>query len=58
MDIAGFHMRGDGRLVLREGEGKRVANKVGRATAKARGTGDEAEHGKRLIQLELLRRRE
>ena len=27
-----------------EGEGKRVANKVGRATAKARGTGDEAEH--------------
>lgn len=44
--------------VCGEGEPRRVANKVARATAKAHGAGDEADHGKRLIQLELLRRRE
>ncbi len=44
--------------VCGEGEARRVANKVARATAKSRGTGDEAEQGKRLIQLDLVRRRE
>jgi ATP-dependent helicase/nuclease subunit B len=44
--------------VCGHGEGRRVSSKVSRATAKSRGTGDEADHGKRLIQLDLLRRRE
>ncbi len=44
--------------VCGHGEGRRVSSKVSRATTKSRGTGDEADHGKRLIQLDLLRRRE
>jgi hypothetical protein len=40
------------------GEARRVSTKVGRAQAQARGSGDEAVHGRRLLQLELLRRRE
>lgn len=44
--------------VCGHGEGRRVSSKVSRATAKARGTGNDADHGKRLIQLDLLRRRE
>ncbi|MCB9659519.1 MAG: PD-(D/E)XK nuclease family protein [Sandaracinaceae bacterium] len=44
--------------VCGHGEGRRVAAKVSRAESKARGSGDEAVHGQRLIQLRVLRGRE